>query len=107
MTREEYMARRKEIREKIVETRIKERKRMEQVEDDKLLAHRNAENKIKAFTERVLAEKLEQIRYLNRCADDIHAKYAAEREELDLENKILDAEFRRQYYAGIEEGGQS
>lgn len=107
MTQEEYMARRKEIREKIMETRIRERREIEAVEDDKLLAKRNAAEKIKAFTERVEEDKMEALRHLNRMEDEIHNRYAAERVELDCQVKLLDAEIKRQFYVSMKEGGEA
>lgn len=107
MTQEEYRARRKELQDLIYDTRQKERQEIQQVEDDKHLAHRNAADKIKAYTERVNEEKTEALRHLNRRADDIHRKYAVKRANLDTEIKLLDAELKRAYYVNLKEGGEA
>lgn len=107
ITREEYRARRRELQDKIFDSRKKERKEIQRVEDDKLLARRNADNRIKMFAEKVENEKIEAIHYLSRCIDDIHRKYAAERAELDSEIKLLDAELKRAYYVNLKEGGEA
>lgn len=107
MTQEDYKARRRELQDKIFDSRKKERKEIQRVEDDKLLARRNADNRIKMFAEKVENEKIESIHYLSRCIDDIHHKYAAERAELDAEIKLLDAELKRAYYVNLKEGGEA
>lgn len=107
MTQEDYKARRRELQDKIFDSRKKERKEIQRVEDDKLLARRNADNRIKMFAEKVENEKIEAIHYLSRCIDDIHRKYAAERAELDAEIKLLDAELKRAYYVNFKEGGEA
>ena len=107
MTQEEYIARRRELQDKIFDCRVKERHEIQKVEDDKILAHRNAANRIKMFVERQEDEKLETLRTLNLHADDIHRKYAAERAELDAEIKLLDAELKRAYYVNLKEGGEA
>ena len=107
MTQEDYKARRRELQDKIFDSRKKERKEIQRVEDDKLLASRNANNRIRMFAEKVENEKIEAIHYLSRCIDDIHHKYAAERAELDAEIKLLDAELKRAYYVNLKEGGEA
>lgn len=107
MTQEEYKARRKELQDKIYDSRLKERKEIQQVEDDKFLVHRNAANRIKMFVEREEKDKIETLRSLNRHADDIHHKYAVERAELDAEIKLLDAELKHAYYVNLKEGGEA
>lgn len=107
MTSEEYLARRKELQEEIFQCRQSERKEVQGIEDDKFLAHRNAADKIKAFTERTQREKIEAIRYLNKQKDEIHRKYASKRADLDAEIKILDAELKRAYYVNLKEGGEA
>lgn len=107
MTQEEYRTRRKDLQEQIFECREKERQEIQKIEDDKHLAHRNADDKIKAFTERVENEKRENIRYLNKHKDEIHRKYASVRAELDAEIKVLDAELKRAYYVNLKEGGEA
>ena len=107
MTKELYIARRKEIQDKMYDSRAKERKEIRQVEDDKIQVHRNAANRIKMFVERQENEKLETLRSLNRYAEDIHRKYAAERAELDAEIKLLDAELKHAYYVDLKEGGKA
>lgn len=105
MTQEEYKARRKELQDKIFDCRKQERQEIQKIEDDKLLAHRNAADKIKAYTERVEKEKIENLRHLNRVEADIHRKYAGKRAELDSEIKVLDAELKHAYYVNLKEGG--
>ena len=107
MTQEEYKARRKELQDKIFDCRVKERREIQRVEDDKILAHRNAANRIKMFVEREERDKIETLRHLRRYTDDIHRKYAAERAELDAEIKLLDAELKRAYYVDLKEGGEA
>lgn len=107
MTQEEYIARRRELQDKIFDCRKKERQEIQKIEDDKLLAHRNAADKIKAFNERVENEKREDIRYLNKHKDEVHRKYASVRAELDSEIKVLDAELKRAYYVNLKEGGEA
>lgn len=107
MTQEEYKARRKELQDKMSDSRAKERREIQKLEDDKILAHRNAADKIKAFTERVENEKREDIRYLNKHKDEVHRKYASVRAELDSEIKVLDAELKRAYYVNLKEGGEA
>ena len=107
MTQEEYKARRKEIQDKIFDCRVKERREIQQVEDDKRLTHQNAANRIKMFVENVERDKIETIRSLNRYIDDIHRKYAAERAEIDAEIKLLDAELKHAYYVNLKEGGEA
>ena len=107
MTQEEYIARRKELQDKIFDCRVKERKEIEQVEDDKRQVHRNAANRIKMFMEREERDKIETLRSLNNHADDIHRKYAAERAEIDAEIKLLDAELKHAYYVNLKEGGEA
>ena len=107
MTQEEYIARRKELQDKMSDNRAKERREIQKLEDDKILAHRNAANKIKMFVEREEKDKIETIRTLNRHADDIHRKYAAERAEIDAEIKLLDAELKHAYYVNLKEGGEA
>ena len=107
MTQEDYKARRRELQDKIFDCRVKERKEIQQVEDDKRQVHRNAANRIKMFAEKVENEKIESIHYLSRCIDDIHRKYAAERAELDAEIKLLDAELKHAYYVDLKEGGKA
>ena len=107
MTPEEYKARRKELQVKMSDSRAKERREIQKLEDDKILAHRNASNRIKMFVEREERDKRETLRSLNRTADDIHRKYAAERAELDAEIKLLDAELKRAYYVNLKEGGEA
>ena len=107
MTQEEYKARRKEFTDKIYESRRKETKELRAVEDDKRLAHSNAADKIKAFTEKVEQEKLETLRYLNSIKQDIRRKYAEERTELDSEIKLLDAELKHAYYVNLKEGNEN
>ena len=106
MTQEEYKARRKEIQDKMYDSRVKERKEIQQVEDDKRLTHQNAANRIKMFVEKVERDKIETLRHLCRYTDDIHRKYAAERAELDAEIKLLDAELKHAYYVDLKEGGK-
>ena len=107
MTRELYIARRKELQDKIYDSRLKERKAIQQVEDDKRQVRRNADNRIKMFVERQETEKIETLRSLKRAADDIHRKYAAERAEIDAEIKLLDAELKHAYYVNLKEGGEA
>lgn len=107
ITREEYRARRNELQNLIFDCRQKERQEIQQVEDDKHLAHRNAADKIKAFTERVEKEKIENLRHLNRVEDDIHRKYAGKRANLDAEIKLLDAELKHAYYVNLKEGNEN
>ena len=107
MTQEEYKARRRELQDKMSDSRAKERREIQKLEDDKILAHRNAADKIKAFTERVENEKREDIRYLNKHKDEVHRKYASVRAELDSEIKVLDAELKRAYYVNLKEGGEA
>ena len=107
MTQEEYKARRKELQDQIFDCRKKERQEIQKIEDDKLLAHRNAADKIKAFNERVTREKIDAIRYLNKHKDEVHRKYASVRAELDSEIKVLDAELKRAYYVNLKEGGEA
>lgn len=107
MTQEEYKARRKELQYQVFDCRIKERQEIQKIEDDKHLAHRNAADKIKAFTERVENEKRENIRYLNKHKDEVHRKYASVRAELDSEIKVLDAELKRAYYVNLKEGNEN
>lgn len=107
MTQEEYRTRRKELQDQIFDCRKKERQEIQKIEDDKHLAHRNAADKIKAFTERVEREKRENIRYLNKHKDEVHRKYASMRAELDAETKVLDAELKRAYYVNLKEGGEN
>ncbi len=107
ITREEYRVRRKEIQDKIFDCRVKERKEIQQVEDDKRQVLRNAANRIKLFVEREEKDKIETLRSLNRHVDDIHRKYAAERAEIDAEIKLLDAELKHAYYVNLKEGGEA
>lgn len=107
MTQEEYKARRKELQDQIFDCRKKERQEIQNIEDDKRLAHRNAADKIRAFTQRVEQENMEAIRYLNKHKDEIRRKYASMRAELDNELKVLDAELRRAYYVDLKEGGKA
>ena len=107
ITREEYRVRRKEIQDKIFDCRVKERKEIQQVEDDKRQVLRNAANRIKLFVEREEKDKIETLRSLNRHVDDIHRKYAAERAEIDAEIKLLDAELKPAYYVNLKEGGEA
>ena len=107
MTQEEYKARRKELQDKMYDSRVKERREIQRVEDDKILAHRNAANRIKMFVEREETDKIETLRHLKRAADDIRHKYAAERAELDAEIKLLDAELKHAYYVNLKEGGEA
>ena len=104
MTQEEYKVRRKEIQDKIFDCRVKERKEIQQVEDDKRQVRRNAANRIKMFVEREETEKIDILRHLNSAAADIRHKYAAERAELDAEIKLLDAELKHAYYVNLKEG---
>ena len=104
MTQEEYKARRRELQDKMSDSRAKERREIQKLEDDKILAHRNAANRIKMFVEREERDKIETIRSLNRYIDDIHRKYAAERAEIDAEIKLLDAELKHAYYVDLKEG---
>ena len=104
MTQEEYKARRKELQDKMSDSRAKERCEIQKLEDDKILAHRNAANRIKMFVEREERDKIETLRSLNRYIDDIHRKYAAERAEIDAEIKLLDAELKHAYYVNLKEG---
>lgn len=107
MTQEEYLARRKELQDKIFDCRVKERKEIQQVEDGKRQVQRNAANRIRIFVEREEKDKIETLRSFNRHADDIHRKYAAKRAELDAEIKLLDAELKRAYYVDLKEGGKA
>ena len=45
MTQEEYIARRKELQDKMSDSRAKERMEIQKIEDDKILVHRNAANR--------------------------------------------------------------
>ena len=107
MTQEEYIARRKELQDKMSDSRAKERMEIQKVEDDKFLVHRNAAYRIKMFVEKEEKDKIETLRTLNLHADDIHRKYAAERAELDAEIKLLDAELKHAYYVNLKEGGKA
>ena len=107
MTQQEYKARRKQLQDQIFDCRQKERQEIQNIEDDKRLAHRNAADKIRAFTQRVEQENMESIRYLNKQKDEIRRKYASMRAELDNELKVLDAELRRAYYVDLKEGGKA
>ena len=107
MTQEEYLARRKELQDKIFDCRVKERNEIQQVEDVKRKLHRIAADRIKIFVEKQETEKIESLRRLSSTADDIHRKYAAERAELDAEIKLLDAELKRAYYVDLKEGGKA
>lgn len=107
MTQEEYKARRKELQDKMSDSRAKERMEIQKVEDDKILVRRNAANRIKMFVEREETEKIDIIRHLNSAAADIRHKYAAERAELDAEIKLLDAELKHAYYVSLKEGGEA
>ena len=49
MTQEEYIARRKELQDMMSDSRAEERKEIQKVEDDKILVHRNTDNRIKMF----------------------------------------------------------
>lgn len=107
MTQEEYIARRKELQDQMSDSREEERKEIQKVEDDKFLVHRNTNNRIQMFVEIQETEKRETLRSLNRHADDIHRKYAAERAEIDAEIKLLDAELKHAYYVNLKEGGEA
>lgn len=107
MTQQEYKTRRKQLQDQIFDCRQKERQEIQNIEDDKRLAHRNAADKIRAFTQRVEQENMESIRYLNKQKDEIRRKYASMRAELDNELKVLDAELRRAYYVDLKEGGKA
>lgn len=107
MTQQEYKTRRKQLQDKIFDCRQKERQEIQNIEDDKRLAHRNAADKIKAFTQRVEQENMEAIRYLNKHKDEIRRKYVLMRAELDNELKVLDAEMRHAYYVDLKEGGKA
>lgn len=107
MTQQEYKTRRKQLQDQIFDCRQKERQEIQKIEDDKRLAHRNAADKIRAFTQRVEQENMEAIRYLNNHKDEVRRKYASMRAELDNELKVLDAELRRAFYVNLKEGGQA
>lgn len=107
MTQEEYIARRRELQDKMSDSRAKERREIQKVEDHKFQVHRNAAYRIKMFVEKEEKDKIETIRSLNHHADDIHRKYAAERAEIDAEIKLLDAELKHAYYVNLKEGGEA
>lgn len=104
ITREEYRQRRMELQDKIFDSRVKERKAIEQVEDDKRLVHRNAADRKRMAIEKCEKEERENIRHFDRTIEDIHRKYATERAQIDSEIKLLDAEFKRAYYVNLKEG---
>lgn len=106
MTREEYMARRMELQLAITKSREEERMDLHTVENDKVLAYRNAADKIKCFKDSVENELRESLHRLALLSDNLHRKHAVRRAEIDADIKVLDAEMKRMYYVSLKEGGQ-
>lgn len=101
MTREAYRGRREELQKKIFDNRKEESNVIEKLEDKRMLACRNARDKIAIYTAQVEEEKVMTIRRLKNEMREVRRKYAEERAFIDGELKLLDAELKRAYYVEL------